>query len=252
MRSEALGSEQSSIVISAPLSGSSLEVLEEIRSIHSTLQNAGIQTRTHTQKGLEILLSLDEEQRQQILTGLREWNGILEGSKKKWNPVQTKVSFKDETRMADALLAARSLSMKDDWGDTDDNLLIEIYNHEGVQIHRSQNFFDNCGYSILDLNVQKWQALWKRPQIALEKMGQVVGDLFAGKLSSSKVNIEPHLILEIFNETSAEPFYPKAIKVTFKDIYPVYSPTGAIAGFVVTSLGEVVSTGPERLKFGCI
>lgn len=224
------------------------EILREIDSIHARLKTKGIECRTYTKQSIEFLQSLEDDKKAQILQSLKEWSSILSVASD--SGVHT---LRDEIRMVESVISRRSLTLKGcDWDMSDDNLVIEVYNQDGVQVYRSQSFFGTCSYAILDISAREWFALWNRPYQVIQQMTKIVSEVLHGQLKTTVVDIPRHLILEIYNESKVEPFHPKAIAVEFKNIYPLYSPDDRIAGFVVTSTAEVVSEGDDFSKLDCI
>lgn len=228
--------------------GLSADIIQKIDAIHLLLLKAGYPTRRHTGKAVQALIKLDEARKNDILQNLTHWHQILSSAESCLDDVS-------ESYLVDKALKYFKFRLKDhDWIDKAQNEIIEIYNPHGIQLYRSMNFFNTCGYSLLDLCVNEWFILWERPKYILEKMHRTVTDVLSGKKKDPNfTEVGPHLIRETYDDGSTQPFHPRAAMVEFKSIYPAYGfLREEIIGFVVTSKGTLISEGDEALSVSFI
>lgn len=227
--------------------GLSAEIIRRIDAIHLLLLKYGYPTKTYTAKSVQMLLSLGDEKKKDILQWLDIWHGILSSAEESVEEV-------NEPKLADKALKYLNFRLKDyDWLDRHQNEIIEIYTPIGIQLYRSMNFFETCGYSLLDLCVNEWFVLWERPKFVVDRMHQIVDEVLSGRKKDPAFGLGPHLVRETYNDGTTQPFLPRAAIVEFKNIYPAYGAAGnTIIGFVVTSVGKVISEGDEALKMGFI
>jgi hypothetical protein len=226
--------------------GTASEILQHIDDIYRLLQRASVPVRPYTTKSVNILLGLGEDTRKMILQRLQSWKTILESPNVSLENV-------DEKILVDKALGYFNFNLKNhDWDNTSHDEIIEIYNLEGIQLYRSLNFFQTCGYSLLDLCVNEWFVLWERPRAVVEKISKTIEGLITGQKTNPTVEIPPHLIRETYDDGTTQPFCPRAAVVEFKNIYPAYGNSGEIIGFVVTSKGRLISIGDDAMKMDFI
>jgi hypothetical protein len=224
--------------------GLSSEIYQEVNEIYHILAAANIPVRAYTNKALQGLLQSDDAKKQRILQDLKNWKNILMTCGMSLENV-------DERQLASKALGYFGFKIKNlDWIETiayDE--IIEIYSPQGIQLYRSLNFFNTCGYSLLDLYVHEWFVLWERPASIINRIHATVGEVLAGKKTDTQVPIGPHLIRETFDDGTTQPFLPRTAIVDFGTIYPTYGNSRSdIIGFVITSKGRIVSIGDEALE----
>lgn len=221
--------------------GTATEIIHHIDEIYSILAKAAIPARPYTRKALQTLSIANEDKKLRILQDLKNWKAIL---------VASNVSFDnvDELNLASKALNHFNFRLKKhDWQDVCQNQIIEIYNPQGIQLYRSLNFFNTCGYSLLDLCVTEWFVLWERPTSIINRIHAIVNDVMTGNFLGGDVGIGSHLIRETYDDGSTQPFLPRTALVEFGSIYPAYcgSDYKTITGFIITSRGKLVSVGEE-------
>lgn len=228
-------------------SGVCAEIISHIDFIHFLLIKASFTVRPYTGKGIQKLLSLDSDARLEVLERLKNWKAILVSGGDSLETV-------NESFMAARALTHFRLKFKGmNWDQIAENEIIEIYNNEGVQLYRSLNFFSICGYSLLDLCVNRWFELWERPTATIEQMNQVVMSVLTHQKSDFETHIRPHLVRETYDDGTTQPFIPRATLVNFNKIFPLYSGDNpGVMGFLVTSTGKPISVGDEALELGFI
>jgi hypothetical protein len=207
-----------------------------------------VRTRASTPKSIEILMNMDAPAQAEVLQSLKTWKALLASLDIESGPT----SEKDFSKKA---LAHFRLNLQDsNWASISDGEIIEIYNSTGVQLYRSMNFFEICGYSLLDLCVNKWFELWERPTSTLQKMNETVHGVLTGAKKDFRAFVAPHVVRENYDDGTTQPFTPRTTLVSFQNIFPLFSPDlpGLVAGFLVTSKGEPISTGEAAIELGFI
>lgn len=220
--------------------GLAAEIIQQINELYRILAAAGIHVRPFTPKGLQALLTIDEDKKYKILQDLTNWKNILLSSEEYLNQVS-------EKNLASKALDYFKFKLKNhDWQETSTHDIIEIYNPQGIQLYRSLNFFGVCGYSLLDLCVREWFVLWERPKSVINAIHNVVQDVLSGQKKDTAVNIGSHLIRETYDDGTTQPFQPRITLVEFGNIYPAYNDDySKIIGFMITSSGKPLSIGAE-------
>lgn len=232
-----------------------LEITHHIDHAHNFLLKKGFPTRAYTKSAVETLLSFDEAKQLQVLDNAKKLLGIFNSMEPEISP-EPEVEIEDgvnEVALAKKALNVFGFQIKDaTWEQKAQMHIIEIYNHHGVQLHRSLNFFKTCGYSLLDLCVTEWYVLWERPSRAMKQMDHVVSSILNGAYNEVKIPIDPHIVRETYDDGTTQPFLPRSIFVEFCDIYPTYNAADEICGFLVTSTARLLSVGDEALKLDFI
>jgi hypothetical protein len=227
----------------------SADIVKSVDFIHSLLMRAGIPTKAYTSSGVNTLLGLTAERQREVQSNLRQLREIILAV-----TAGGDIETIDEVALVEKALGYFSFKLKNHtWEATAREEVIEIYNHRGVQLYRSLNFFKTCGYSILDLCVNEWFVLWERPRKVLAQLNEIVAEVMEGKHPNGiRMDVLPHIIRETHNDGTTQPFSPRSLMVQFKYMYPAYSAGGEISGFVVTSTCEVLSVGAEAMKLDFI
>jgi len=225
--------------------GLSAEIFQEVSEIYTILAKANIPVRAYTNKALHGLVQSDEAKKQRILQDLKNWKNIL-------MTCEMNLENVDERQLASKALSYFGFKIKNlDWVETiAQDEIIEIYSPQGIQLYRSLNFFNTCGYSLLDLYVHEWFVLWERPASIINRIHATVADVLTGKKTDNQVRIGPHLIRETFDDGTTQPFLPRTAIVDFGTIYPTYGNNlkSDIIGFVITSKGKIISIGEDALE----
>lgn len=234
--------------IAPALSATVAEIFKQVDTVYSVLCKAGIPARPYTPLALQKLLSFSEEQQRQLLSQLQLWSSVITSVE-----FGGDFDFSAEIAMVEKAVQKLRFQLRNhSWTDTDENQIIEVYNLEGIQLYRSLSFFKTCGYSLLDLCVHEWFILWERPQKVLQEMNLALQSRLTGHTKDPSPGIPPHLVMETYNDGFTQPFLPRAIFVNFTKWYPLYSESGDMTGFILTSTAKVVSEGEESLKFDFI
>lgn len=221
--------------------GYAAEIIHLVKDIYSILIKASVPVRPYTRKAVQTLLASDEAKQLRIIHDLKNWKAILVSS-------EVGLGNVDECHLAQKALNHLNFRLKDqNWQDACFDQIIEIYSPNGIQLYRSLNFFNTCGYSLLDLCVNEWYVLWERPTSVINRIHEVVNAVMTGQKQDTDVGIGSHLIRETYDDGTTQPFLPRTALVEFGKIYPAYcgADKKAIIGFVITSRGKVVSVGSE-------
>lgn len=226
------------------------EIFRSIDMLHGLLLKLGYPTRAYTASSVQILLGLSTARQLEIQDSLSKTINIIKA-------VTQDIEITDKS--SDVKLMQKAIShfnfkLKNyTWENTAENLVIELYNRDSVQLFRSLNFFNTCGYSLLDLCVHEWFILWERPRKVMEQVHSIVNNVLTGDSHDSyQMNVPRHIIRETYDDGTTQPFLPRSMLVEFKEMIPAYSPQGTIAGFVVTSTCKVLSIGDEAMKLDFI
>lgn len=229
-----------------------LDITHHIDHAHGLLLKSGYPTRAYTKSAVETLLSFNQEKQLQVLENAKKLIGVLNSFEDFQPEIENEVV--NEVALTKRALSAFGLHVTDDtWEDKAKDCIIEIYSHQGVQLHRSMNFFKTCGYSLLDLCVNEWYVLWERPSKVMEQLNEIVGQVMTGSYrASTEMAVRPHIVRETYDDGTTQPFLPRSIVVQFRDMFPTFNAHGEISGFVVTSEARVLNVGDEALKLGFI
>lgn len=231
-----------------PWTGTAAEIIHHIDEIYSILAKAAVPVRPYTRKALQTLSIADEAKKLQILNDLKNWKAILATGNVSFDNV-------DELHLASKALNHFNFRLKKhDWQSVCHDKIIEIYNTQGIQIYRSLNFFNTCGYSLLDLCVNEWYILWERPKAVINRLHTIVNAVATGQSPGGDMGVEPHLIRETYDDGSTQPFQPRTAIVELKNIYPAFcgNDRETITGFIVTSRGKLVSVGEDATSIDFI
>lgn len=152
-----------------------------------------------------------------------------------------------EKKMLKTFLAKKDFSVPNEfWSSLSEEDVVEVYSANMEQVYRSFNFFKYCGYSLLDLSIYDWQSLWERPSFVMQQMQAYAIDALQGNFILKKVDIIKHIVRETFNSGLTAEFTPRVCRMSFNYIAPVFK-REHIAGFIVTSRGELLLEGHEAL-----
>jgi hypothetical protein len=231
-----------------------LKITRQIDHAHNLLLQRGYPTRAYTKSGVETLMGFDESKQLQVLDNTKKLLGILNSIEPEPEPGVDIEEIVDEVALAKKALSCFGFTVKDKtWEQKAQNRIIEIYNHQGVQLHRSLNFFKTCGYSLLDLCVNEWYVLWERPSKVMAQLNEIVGQVMSGaSRPSTEMPVGPHVVRETYDDGTTQPFLPRSIVVQFRDMYPTFNALDEICGFIVTSEARLLSVGDEALKLDFI
>lgn len=139
------------------------------------------------------------------------------------------------------------------WNLLDKDDVIEIYGSDMIQKYRSLNFYNKTSYSLLDLVLNEWYVLWERPTYVLNDLLTSANKIVEGQTEKLNLNMEPHLVKEIFNCGNTEPFEPRVLAVKFKYAMPLYKSVGKeVAGLIISSSTKVVSVGDSAYSLNFI
>lgn len=229
-----------------------LEITHHIDLAHGLLMKSGYPTRAYTKSAVTTLLSFNQEKQLQVLENAKKLIGVLNNFEELEPEIEEEVV--NEVALTKRALDVFGLKVTDStWEDKAKDRIIEIYTGEGVQLHRSLNFFKTCGYSLLDLCVNEWYVLWERPSKVMEQLNQIVAQVMTGAdRPSTDMAVRPHIVRETYDDGTTQPFLPRSIVVQFRDMFPAFNAKGEISGFVVTSEARVLSIGDDALKLGFI
>jgi len=124
--------------------------------------------------------------------------------------------------------------------------VIEVYNHDLIQIYRSLSFFNLCSYSLTDLLTNEFYELYERSvqvNSHLIKAGEI---LQARPYSLEPVDLSDiprHLMREKLSEQKISFF------VEFKKMYPIYTISGAFYGYLIVLRGQKATREMEKIAF---
>lgn len=137
----------------------------------------------------------------------------------------------------------------DFWKTLNKNQIVEFYGENMTQLFSSSNFFQYCGYSLLDLCLYEWFTLWERPKKILDGMHSFVANVTSDVVPKVPFNVRKHILREVYNTGNTEPFDPRATLVEFNYIGSLMrglNPTPQ--GFIVTCTAEIVAEGDDALN----
>jgi len=225
------------------------EITQQIDRAHDLLLKCGYPTKAYTKSAVDTLFTLEYEKQLKVLENAKSLLGILSGLEPEFD-----IDRAREISLTKKALVGLGIHVKDQtWETKAKDRIIEVYNHEGVQLHRSLNFFKTCGYSLLDLCVNEWYVLWERPSKVVQQLNTIVEQVMSGAhRPSTDMGVRPHIIRETYDDGTTQPFLPRSIVVHFRDMFPTFNSHGEICGFIVTSEARLLHVGDEALKLGFI
>lgn len=137
------------------------------------------------------------------------------------------------------------------WTTFNEDQFVQIYGEDMIQLYRSLNFFNVCGYSLLDISVFEWYVLWDRPRRILDEMFRCSREVLDKNIPVIKFDAPRHVLRETYDTGLSDMFVPRASLVDFCYIASVTKSPLAGApprGFVCTTTGHIIATGDEALR----
>ncbi len=117
--------------------------------------------------------------------------------------------------------------------------ILEIYNAEGIQIHRNWAFFYISGYTLGDLFVYPWVELYQRDPGPVEHLMTQAAKCLSGEVRTTiPYGIGKHRIEELLSPTK------NLMDITFKYLSPLFDESGEPVAFFITSTVERISSQP--------
>lgn len=230
------------------MTSSQRNLVGKIEALHPLLKKLGYNCIPYSKDSLTKLPAVDERKIDGFAAHFHAFQEIL-------GEIAPDISDEDHNLEISYLKRALShfgMRVEDEfWKVLEKNDVIEVYGCDMIQRYRSLNFFRNTGYSLLDLVVNEWYVLWDRPSKVLEKLMTVGTEVLEGRQGLTKLDIRPHIVKEILDTGSTQPFEPFCLSVEFKYIIPVYKSVGnEVAGCIITSSCEILSTGRNTDVYG--
>ncbi len=228
---------------SLDLEGSALFL--ELSSLLEKLQENSLIKQYHvkvsTPSSLQGFHELDLEKKKKILSYLKNLNAILVVSNHE-TPARA-LSNHPESHLIKTALDFYGYQVDDQfWRELKSDQIVELYNNENIQIFRTFNFFNTCGYSLLELLSREWYELWERPSSILQSLLEYSTGILNGDYGGfSRMDVVPHLIKEFHNEEGVENFEYRNIIVKFDFISAVKSLERNESGFLVTCIACLAS-----------
>jgi PAS domain-containing protein len=142
----------------------------------------------------------------------------------------------DDRSITWAVLSAFGFKVCSDFFDKlEKDDILEVYNPEGIQIHRNWNFFEISGYTLGDVFVYPWNELYIRTPDDAEQVRKYCASVLSGEVRSTVAYVGPeHPLQEAFSDAKYK------MTIHFKYFSPVFT-DGAVSGFICTSRVEHVS-----------
>lgn len=143
-------------------------------------------------------------------------------------------SLKDDQKFLSYFLERLGWKVPNDFSDLiRDEILVEIYSLDGMQLFRNFKFFEISSYSLEQLLTEEWFTLYERPQKSMHEMQKGV-EIVLVKNTTMPLRVQPHLLREIRSPLM------QCSWVEFGYLAPVWNLHGDICGLAVTSTAEVV------------
>lgn len=234
------------------LSGAQRSALDDqiLLAVHNhaeRLAHRNIIVKAVSRKSTAALMDLDSEKKRSILAQLEKMSALAFQDSAGTPEIETPNEHPEKS-LVERSLKFYELELHDQefWKLIKFDDVIELYNEDGNQVFRTFNFFNTCGYSLLDLLTQEWYVLWERPKFVLKSMFESVNKIFSGEYKvSSQINIPQHVIKEIFNGADSLDFVPRSVLIKFGVICPVFKSGGRVGGFLVSSSAKLQTIGAE-------
>lgn len=223
------------------------KVLQQIEKMYKLLLSYHVFCKPYSQAAFQKLFQVTDPAK------LRGMADILQPTielLEEITPSEHEESYEDEVAALRKALSKFGLRVDNEfWTCLHKGEVIEVYGDNMIQLHRSFNFYNKTSYSLLDLVVHEWFVLWERPEKVLHEILGMTADIINGKRSPGPCELRPHLVREIFDSGSTEPFVPRNLAVNFRYIFPLYRSVGSdIHGFIITSTCNVISVGHQNLQ----
>lgn len=237
------------------------QLLNSMLEFAKTVKKIGYHVTDYSKTAWKLLNTISDDRKVQITQHYNSWNEIFQIanprpflSNPEIDPPSTNIPLakNPDTNAYFLRKALDRLGLYVDenfWSTLSNDHVVEIYGEHMIQLYRSLNFFDTCGYSLPDLAAHEWYHLWERPKIVLEELISGANEVISKGLPTFKPNIRKHLIKEILNTTATEPFIPRALVVDFVAVACLRCiKTNEPKGLVLTSTVNVVALGAESEK----
>ncbi|MEZ0390714.1 MAG: hypothetical protein ACAH59_00765 [Pseudobdellovibrionaceae bacterium] len=240
----------SGLILETPLEASIVQSLERVASL---IRGRGYPCQASSKPALVRLPMLSSEQKHQVLHQLQVLEQIIFAKEPEAPPVEK--GEHSEKNIVEQALDFYNLEIRDDfWSRVKSNEVIEIYNQNQIQIFRTLNFFNYCGYSLLDLLTNEWYTLWQRPSTILEALKTKAEEVFSGVTSGAQaLNLSNHLVLEIFNSEKDEFFLPRSMLIEFGILCPLYRrDLPIVQGALITSSVSNLTIGKETNRMAVL
>jgi PAS domain-containing protein len=115
--------------------------------------------------------------------------------------------------------------------------VLEIYNADGIQIHRNWAFFYISGYTLGDLFIYPWVELYQRDAGPIEHLMNQAAKCLSGEVRSTfPYGIGQHRIQELLSPTK------NVMDISFKYLSPLFNEAGKPVAFFITSRVEKISS----------
>lgn len=226
------------------------QILDVILSFAATVDLLGHKVVPFSKTAWKVLNQLTEDQKKQVISHFTNWNKMYSDiilSEPNAEPTEEDILKKEKRNEYFLRRALDKLGFyvdNDFWKTLENDHVVEIYGEHMIQLYRSLNFFDTCGYSIPDLAAHEWYQLWERPAKIMEELIKGSNEVVSKGLTTFKPNIPKHLIKEILNTTATEPFIPRAMLVDFVSVACLRDKkTHQPMGLVLTSKVSMVALG---------
>lgn len=209
------------------------------------LQGFGIDVPEASPKALDRILELSDAE---LLSIAESYELTLQLVATDFPDKKISNEIEKEIRIAKAALRHHGLRAQDSfWESLEKDQIIEIYNSDMKQIYRSFSFFRHCGYSILDLSVFEWFALFQRSQIVMAQMHADVDKVLTLNLPLHKAQTQPHLMKQGLDTGVTLDFRARICHVEFHHLGALagFGPGNQAAGFICTCSAETVAKGPD-------
>lgn len=202
----------------------------------------------YSQKSLDYLKFLSEDQKQSCHTSLLEWGAWL-------SEVEPETETLNESANKEVFFAQKALRFfglkvsSSYWKTVAKDQILEIYGLEMKQQYRSLNFFKFSGYSLLDIAVFEWFKLWERPKLVIDNLMKESAEVIQNRLPVMSSAVPEHLLLEVMNSNEQVLFQPRACEMKFHNYGVVTDAvTGETKGIICSASGHVIARGGDTFR----
>lgn len=121
-----------------------------------------------------------------------------------------------------------------------DDIVVEVYTSDGIQLFRNMKFMELCSYTLADIFMYPWWELFERNDDLIADIGKEVTAVLSGE--SRKIlmsQVRSHRLVEAFSQERC------VVEMTFKNFSPVFTKGDPKpVGFVCTSTATLLERRP--------
>jgi hypothetical protein len=210
-----------------------------IEGIAEFARRAGLKVQAGTERSWAHYRSLPQTQKAEIFVSAKNYFEICEATIKEGSQISETASLLWMSLKHFGLFPGSDLMDR-----LTNDMVVEVYNQDGIQIFRNMKFMEVCSYTIADVFIYPWWELFKRNDELLNDLKHEIGQVLEGKTNKLlESKIRRHRIVESFSVEQSE------IEMKIAFFGPIFHRgTKQIAGFVAASEATVLSAHAKLSK----